>query len=293
MPDSWRIEGKAMRDALVEDFGKIADVELILADGDGEDEFREKAAKAHWTLVIAPETEGLLQERAQWVIEASGRLLSPAPDLILPCADKAVLSERLAGIISMPKIDPNTYPQIWKPRDGAGSLDLFYVPDEAIAQMLEENGYGHLLRTEYVAGIHASIAFLCGPQGIQPLLPCWQLLSDDGRFAYLGGEVPILPHLEERVLKVARPAVEWLHKQSPIIGYIGIDVVLGDGRDVLIEINPRITTSYIGLRQIAETNLAEAMLKIAMGQEWEVRWKEGKVRFEPNGLHYQLTTRND
>ena len=149
--------------------------------------------------------------------------------------------------------------------------------------MLEDNGFGHLLRTEYVAGIHASVAFLCGPRRIEPLPPSWQLLSDDGRFQYLGGEAPILPHLAERAVAVAKPAIEWLHRRHPFNGFIGVDVVLGDERDVLIEINPRMTTSYIGLRQLSEVNLAEAMLQIAEGKSCELCWKPGKIRFEANG----------
>ena len=47
-------------------------------------------------------------------------------------------------------------------------------------------------------------------------------------------------------------------------GYVGVDVVLGnDGRDWAIEINPRLTTSYVGLRALAGFNLAEAMLAVA------------------------------
>ena len=272
-----------MRDALAEDFGKSSDVELILTESDDEGDFRRHASNVDWSLVIAPETEGILRQCAEWVLQAGGRLLSPSPEAIFLCSDKAVLAEKLAGIVPQPSINPEGYPQIWKPRDGAGSLDVFYVPDESIARMLEDNGFGHLLRTEYVPGIHASIAFLCGPQRIEPLPPCWQLLSDDGRFRYLGGEVPILPHLAERVVAVAKPAIEWLHRQHPFNGYIGVDVVLGDDRDVLIEINPRMTTSYIGLRQLCETNLAEAMLKIAQGTSCDLHWKAGRIRFEPDG----------
>jgi predicted ATP-grasp superfamily ATP-dependent carboligase len=65
-------------------------------------------------------------------------------------------------------------------------------------------------------------------------------------------------------------------------------LVLGDAddgsRDYAIEINPRLTTSYIGLRALAEFNIAEAMLKIAQGEEvGERKWKPGRVRFGPDG----------
>ena len=51
-----------------------------------------------------------------------------------------------------------------------------------------------------------------------------------------------------------------------------------------IEINPRLTTSYVGLRALADFNIAEAMLRAANGQPFEaLKWKPGRVRFGPEG----------
>ena len=66
-------------------------------------------------------------------------------------------------------------------------------------------------------------------------------------------------------------------------GYLGIDLVLGqavDGsEDVVIEINPRMTTSYIGLRQAATGNLARAMLNVAAGHTAELSFRAEPLRF--------------
>ena len=56
------------------------------------------------------------------------------------------------------------------------------------------------------------------------------------------------------------------------------------GQDWIIEINPRPTTSYIGLRQLAQDNLAEASLRIARGEAIApIRWRKGLVHFSPRG----------
>jgi predicted ATP-grasp superfamily ATP-dependent carboligase len=49
------------------------------------------------------------------------------------------------------------------------------------------------------------------------------------------------------------------------IGYFGIDMILADDpdNDVVIEINPRLTTSYCYLREWSQENLAE---KFPMGE---------------------------
>ena len=80
-------------------------------------------------------------------------------------------------------------------------------------------------------------------------------------------------------MTLARRAVEAL---AGLRGYVGVDVVLGDN-DQVIEINPRLTTSYVGLRALAETNLAEAMLRVVGGEEVSLRWRPGMVCFGADG----------
>jgi predicted ATP-grasp superfamily ATP-dependent carboligase len=71
------------------------------------------------------------------------------------------------------------------------------------------------------------------------------------------------------------------------IGYLGVDLILGrdprGSRDFVIELNPRVTTSYVGLRVACETNLAAAMLRVAEGREPDMRWAGGKLQFAADG----------
>ena len=54
---------------------------------------------------------------------------------------------------------------------------------------------------------------------------------------------------------------------SGLWGFVGVDLILGadaEGReDLAIEINPRLTTSYVGLRALLHGNLAGLMLRHA------------------------------
>jgi predicted ATP-grasp superfamily ATP-dependent carboligase len=45
-------------------------------------------------------------------------------------------------------------------------------------------------------------------------------------------------------------------------GYAGIDLILTAGGPVILEINPRLTTSYVGLRQATGENPATLMLDL-------------------------------
>jgi predicted ATP-grasp superfamily ATP-dependent carboligase len=138
-----------------------------------------------------------------------------------------------------------------------------------------------MIAQAYVPGFAASVAFLIGPSQLLPLVPCQQLLSNDGRFHYRGGRLPIRPDLAERAVRIATAAVTGVPGLS---GYVGVDVVLGEGRDWAIEINPRLTTSYVGLRALAKFNLAEAMLAAMTGDALpRLEWRQGEVEFTPDG----------
>ena len=187
--------------------------------------------------------------------------------------------------------DPPRFPVVVKPVYGAGSTATFRVDrmEDLMPTLAEAESEGlgetSMLIQDYVPGRPASVAFLCGPGGNVPLVPCWQHLSDDGRFKYLGGELPIPPDLAGRAVDLASRAVNCV---PGLLGYVGVDLVLGnapDGSaDYAIEINPRLTTSYVGLRALADVNLAGAMLAVAEGGPLPpLRWKPGRVRFAPDG----------
>ncbi|MCI0666912.1 MAG: ATP-grasp domain-containing protein, partial [Methylococcaceae bacterium] len=47
-----------------------------------------------------------------------------------------------------------------------------------------------------------------------------------------------------------------------LFGYAGVDLVLVDGRPVVLEINPRLTTSYAGLSKAINRNVAAMVLDL-------------------------------
>lgn len=92
--------------------------------------------------------------------------------------------------------------------------------------------------------------------------------------------MPIAPNLAVRAERLARAAVAAL---PPVSGYFGIDLILGpatDGtQDVVIEVNPRLTFSYVALRQLATSNLAAAMLAVATGKPCELSFRQRSLEF--------------
>jgi predicted ATP-grasp superfamily ATP-dependent carboligase len=279
-----------MLSAVLDDFGHVPGVEgVTLAAGAGCEAFCELARSADWTLVIAPEFDGILAERCRQVEESGGRLLGPSSAAVRLTADKLALSHHLrAAGVPTPECTQvggtAVFPAVLKPRDGAGSQATFLIDNEGetagrLRQAAAEGWGGELILQAFAPGTAASVAFLVGTGRCVALAPAAQHLSDDGRFRYLGGSVPLPDGLRERAVTLARRAVEAV---PGLRGYVGVDVVLGEV-DAVIEINPRLTTSYVGLRALAETNLAAAMLRVAAGEEAALRWRPGVVRFGADG----------
>jgi predicted ATP-grasp superfamily ATP-dependent carboligase len=314
---SLRAEGRAMLSAVLEDLNRMPGVETItllgeegsgcpgavrrLGDAHGErPAFHELAGAAEGTLVIAPEFDGLLAERCRWVLRAGGRLLGPAPSAVELTADKLRLGEvlRRQGVPTPPccraaGAGPGqalAFPAVLKPRDGAGSQATCAVrarPDlsACLVRMRAEMPRAEFLLQPLARGLPASVAFLLGPGQEVALAPAEQHLTDDGRFRYAGGTVP-LPHaLARRATDLGRRAVRAV---PGLRGYVGVDLILGEApdgsADQVIEINPRLTTSYLGLRALARDNLAAAMLRVVRCEPVaDLAWHAGPVRFRADG----------
>jgi predicted ATP-grasp superfamily ATP-dependent carboligase len=294
--DFTRIDGcrvTALRDPRVLNLAlpgcEIVDVQ---SGGSQRDEFDQHAASADATLLVAPEFDNILSKAARQVELCGGRLISPSSEFIQIAASKHRTAERLAsagvnapqGIVLEPdELLPKdfAYPAVIKPLHGAGSQDTYLVsgprdapPPYAWPRRLER----------FIPGLPASVAFVCGSAGRAALAPCKQRLSDDGRFRYLGGELPLAAGLAERAVRLGERALAAM----PIAtGYVGVDIALGrdpyGSEDAVIEINPRLTTSYVGIRAATKTNLAAAMLAAAQGEAVPMAFDSKPLEFDAEG----------
>lgn len=287
---SLRSEGWAMLSALREDLAQCPGIRvstlLNCQPAVEEDAFRRLAAAADWSLVIAPEFDGILAQRSRWVEEVGGRLLGSSPQAIDETADKLLLSRLWSSRGIATPLPARAFPLVCKPRFGAGSQATFLVHNEeelarARHQAQEEGWGGELMLQQFVPGMAASVAFLCGGGKRISLPAVEQRLSLEGRFRYQGGRLPLPDDLDRRARRLAERAVDCV---EGLHGWFGVDLILGEAADgsgdVAIEINPRLTTSYLGLRRLARFNLAEALLALATGSAlppWE--WGKDTIVF--------------
>jgi predicted ATP-grasp superfamily ATP-dependent carboligase len=81
--------------------------------------------------------------------------------------------------------------------------------------------------------------------------------SPEEESGYLGGEVPFKHTLEKTAQGAAERAVEAV---KGLKGYVGVDMTLTDEEPVIMEVNPRLTVSYVGLQKVADNNPAETII---------------------------------
>jgi predicted ATP-grasp superfamily ATP-dependent carboligase len=152
-------------------------------------------------------------------------------------------------------------PLVAKPVDGIGCEGVFRVNRvselPAILDLMRAStDHDRLLLQSYVEGIHASVSLLVSNGRCLPLSLNCQLMETESKFQYLGSQAPYDHPARNEAMVLASSAVRLI---PGLRGYVGVDMVLTDDGPQLIEINPRLTTSYIGLRQVARANLAQTI----------------------------------
>ncbi len=256
-------------------------------------------------ILVAPELGGMLVELAGQVQLLGGNLRSPSCDFVRLTGDKNLLAGFLAAsgipVPSSHRVCSRTLDCLdweailarsprWvlKPSEGAGSTGIHRWTVEQVRhetlRVLAAVPEEVWCLQEYRPGRAASVAaILDGPRWTL-LPPCWQWL-DDETFAYRGGAVIEEETLVRRAWRLAEQVVASLPETQ---GYIGMDLVLaadpGGNEDALIEVNPRLTTSYVGLRRVVDCNLAEAMLDGLAPGSPRYRDRQARVQFDAEGV---------
>ncbi len=237
------------------------------------------SADAVW--LVAPETEGCLERLAARAERMGTALLGPGAAAIRRASDKAGLPRRLARHgVPHPKtrllrrgVDWRTaarevgYPVVVKPTRGAGCHGVCLARNarelrRAVDMAGRGNGRGPLLLQRYVPGVAASVSLLADGRRAVALTVNAQWMRASRPFTYRGGATPLDHPLAGRAVEAALRTCRAL---PGLRGYVGVDVVLTQSEAVVIEVNPRLTTSYLGVRAALGGNVAALALAACAG----------------------------
>ena len=319
---SLRREGRAMVRALVESFSPRLKRELRVAwdsaageipHGVAVDWIDHSTALDRWfrqacdssssagegptgLLIIAPESDLCLLHWVELAERFGASLLSPDSRFVALAGDKTATRQWLIDReVPVPRHSASGADgdEAWiiKPRDGCGSQQVLRhrgARDEEPSAEQWPRDRWHV--EPLVAGQAVSVACLGSRHGFRLLPPVTQSIDTRKGFAYGGGTYPLPNDLAARATHLARLAVAALPSTQ---GYFGLDLMLGatEADDVVIEVNPRLTTSYVALARRVGPWLGDSMCgSIGRGEGEgrtfvpELTVDARPLSFEPTGL---------
>lgn len=286
-------EAELMLNALLCDLADVADVELLVSrdarlpplnlvrdvfvPAHGEDVWAQwtrciDACDAVWP--IMPETGGLLERISELVLARRRTLLGSTPAAVNTAAGKFRTLQRLreAGIAAVPAwraADEIPFlPGRWvaKPDDGVGCDGIRVFDDHAAlcaALRVDRERYADYIVQPFVQGLAASLSLLCA-EGRACLLAvnAQRIVRERGRLKLVGLAVNGLPgagpvHAELAAAVAAALPGLW--------GYAGVDFIMTPAGPVVLEVNPRLTVSYAGIRAALAINPAAEVVRMARG----------------------------
>jgi len=231
--------------------------------------------------IIAPESNGVLWKLVGDVEEFGGYTINCRHEVIESSSNKLNVYEELRRLgIAVPETvhvnvqeDANRvkslarelgFPLVFKPIVGVGSEGLSIVRNEeqvgmAVQKVRDASSKEFFLIQKFVKGLPASVSLISNGEDVLPLTLNAQLVklaSPNLSSSYEGGIVPFNHPKVEETFKAAQATV----KRFKVRGYVGVDMVLTSSGPVVIEVNPRLTTSYVGLRKVLNFNPAGAIL---------------------------------
>ena len=284
LPASLAREGDLMLSTLVRDLAELPAITVIasrdprlpplprceaLRPLPGEDPFALFArglagSDAAWP--TAPEGSGVLERLSRQTEAAGTVLLACRPEAVHLAASKHATARRLSerDIPAVPTFGahetPPPIPGPWvvKPDDGAGCEATEVVEDRAAALGRLAEDPGHLVAQPWIEGEPLSLSLLCGGPAAR-LLSCnsQHIAVRRGRVSL---EAVVVNAVADREGRFARLGERIAAAVPGLWGYVGVDLMLTPQGPVVLEINPRLTTSYCGLRSALGLNPAELVL---------------------------------
>ncbi|MFX1260190.1 MAG: ATP-grasp domain-containing protein [Promethearchaeota archaeon] len=270
---------------------KADSIKIIKKEDNYLKEFKKLVKKCDFSFIIAPEFSNILYDLTKIVRDNKKKILSIGLEGIRLGSSKIktynffknnniftpqtylipIRNNSLDLDFIIRKFNQLNSSIIIKPEDGVGAESIYYFETQyQIKKFFHESNVNidlkrNFILQEYVKGKDLSVSLIgfinkLNAHDSYPLI--LSINSQDINFKnlkedseYLGGYTPIRNNE-----KIAEQLAEILQKLdlSMFNGYYGIDFLRKIDKSIyFIEINPRLTTSYIGIRNIIDKNIAE------------------------------------
>jgi predicted ATP-grasp superfamily ATP-dependent carboligase len=276
---SLAAEGAAMLSVLKQSFERCGYDVMVPGNGDFGAEMEHVAPLCDMGLVVAPDH---LLARYTQILEQHTHNLGCGFMTVALCANK-VRTEKILHSHNVPvPAELSAGKRVIKPVKGCGAQGV-RISDGP-------TGAGEFSQ-QYIEGEHFSVSIVASRvvgdaclyfSGKPPLVLAvnrqYIETGSDGLFHYRGGETPVHPAREAEIVEVAKNVVEVLGCQ----GYCGVDVVVAD-KVYVVDVNPRITTSLVGIAACMKEEIAGILVAASKGEGPDHVHLTGSARFDTQG----------
>ncbi len=270
LPDSLVNEGKMMVEALLANFLKFADIEIVTMQttANVEKEFQQQLETVDAVWVIAPEFDGILERFCNYAEQANKILLTSPAKAVALTANKLKTFQILkaANIQTVPTemfdltLNYNqTKEWIIKPIDGAGSENTFLLTAPNDWQKLPFLEKNYIIQP-HLNGDKTSLSCLFKNGSAQLVCINLQIFEIQNQQYALKKIDVNYKNDDGRYQKIAEKIA---HAFPDLFGYVGIDLIEDENQCFVLEINPRLTTSFVDIERKVGMNIAELVLNLA------------------------------
>lgn len=261
-----------------------------------ESQFKQLIAQVDYVWLIAPETDEMLLRLSEhcYALEETNNstcLIGCGYDAILTGTSKSLAFEALqeAHIHTLPvfagdelldatyvdkviQSHPDVKQWVAKVEDGAGceGMRLFDSLTGLRDWLMSENLAMNYFAQPFQAGVPASFCMLCAGGKAWLLSANLQHITQTSNsFKLTGLTLNGATAYWQRFETIARK----LAKAMPdALGYMGVDVIIDGEQDKIfvIDINPRLSTSYVGLREAISANPAQLILDCVLRDNFKM-----------------------
>jgi predicted ATP-grasp superfamily ATP-dependent carboligase len=297
LPEGLIREGEMMLQALTEDLSTQFGVELYITrdyrlseyffsqfnninviqvakDSDIESIYTDLCHQCDAVWPIAPESDGILTELCEIAAASNTLLLNTAAAAVEITGNKlttfSYLSKKRIPVVLTKILSDYQWQAadtcVIKPIDGVGCENSFIVSNKAEYGRVTaniENTSDYIIQS-YVKGLPISLSCLF-KQGRAWLICCNEQLIDidQQQFSLTGCIVNIGTEQRQVFNEIIGAIADALYG---LWGYVGIDLIITSTGPIVLEINPRLTTSYVGIKAALGVNIAENVLQLIDGE---------------------------
>ena len=264
------------------------DTVIIKPEQNSHEEFARLALHCDAVWPIAPEFDGILQTLCQTVELLGKRLLTSPASAVAVTGNKfntyqhlkqhhiaTVPTRMFTGetwdtqhltqeLVELNSANPTCKVEQWlvKPVDGVGCTDSYILTDRQDFEQMHSRK-GHYVIQPHIQGKKTSLSCLF-KQGSG-----WLLCANLQQFDIINQQY----HLSKIIvnhhsdLSVYQHLVDNIaHALPELWGYAGIDLIETPEQLLVLEINPRLTTSFVGINAALGINVAENILQLLKGK---------------------------